>query len=218
MPSQLLRAPLLLTCLFALLVVSPLLVELGTANIVSSALWALVVIACAIYASSKLLYRLIAISMAIVWLVLTFFPYELLHPAVASVLAVVLIFFTAAIVLVNIFQTAEVDNEVLSAAVAVYLLIGTGFASGYTALFQLQPNAFAIDSLQADHISIDFIYYSFVTLTTLGYGDILPLSPVAKMLSAIEAIIGGLYLTVLVARLVSLYSSAAQNDTDQSIS
>jgi voltage-gated potassium channel Kch len=51
----------------------------------------------------------------------------------------------------------------------------------------------------------NFIYYSFVTLTTLGYGDIVPVSPHARALSSLEAVIGQLFIAVLIARLVGMH-------------
>ena len=59
------------------------------------------------------------------------------------------------------------------------------------------------------NITSHFLYYSFVTLTTLGYGDITPVHPVARMLSYLEAVIGQLYLAVLVASLVGRYGRLA---------
>ena len=60
--------------------------------------------------------------------------------------------------------------------------------------------------------SVNPLYYSFVTLTTLGYGDISPASSMARMLAAIEAVVGQVYLTVLVARLVGLHIAQATNE------
>ena len=60
---------------------------------------------------------------------------------------------------------------------------------------------------RADYADPDFYYYSLVTLTTLGYGDITPLEPMARGLAALEAVIGPVYLTVLVARLVGMHIS-----------
>ena len=60
--------------------------------------------------------------------------------------------------------------------------------------------------------SAPMIYFSFVTLTTLGYGDIVPLSPAARALAMVEALLGQLYLTVLVARLVGLHITHSQQE------
>ena len=71
----------------------------------------------------------------------------------------------------------------------------------------LQPGSFSMAQGQSGKTQIEFTYYSFVTLTTLGYGDITPLSSRVKVLSMLEAVVGQIYLVVLVARLVGLHIS-----------
>jgi voltage-gated potassium channel len=105
---------------------------------------------------------------------------------------------------------------VLYAAIAIYLLLGAVFVPVYglvdTLTFELSGgtlHAFVGGSAGAGNLFAwqDFIYFSHVTLTTLGYGDILPVTMVAKAAVAFEAIIGVMYLTIIMARLVSLYSA-----------
>ena len=90
---------------------------------------------------------------------------------------------------------------------AVYLLLGLTWANAYAFLHQLHPDAFA-GTLGEALISQTWIYYSFVTLTTVGYGDITPVHPVARSLAIGEALTGQLYLAITLARLVSLRVSA----------
>ncbi len=115
-----------------------------------------------------------------------------------------------------VFETHTITRDVLYAAVAIYLLLGAVFVPVYglvdTLTFELSDgahHAFVGGSMGADELFAwqDFIYYSYVTLTTLGYGDILPVTMVAKAAVALEAIIGVMYLTIIMARLVSLYSA-----------
>jgi hypothetical protein len=87
--------------------------------------------------------------------------------------------------------------------VAVYLLLGLMWASAYALLYQLHPDAFA-GALGAALIPQTWIYYSFVTLTTVGYGDITPVHPVARSLAIAEALTGQLYLAITLAHLVAL--------------
>jgi hypothetical protein len=105
-----------------------------------------------------------------------------------------------------VLRTPRVDAEVLSAGVSIYLLIGWLWAFLYLLCVQLQPHAFALTP-PAEPRLYDMFYFSFTTLTTAGYGDILPLSRQTRMLAAMESVFGVLYLAVLVARLVALYSS-----------
>ena len=92
-------------------------------------------------------------------------------------------------------------------SVCIYLLIGLVWARLYGVVEILRPESFL--TLQGNTVaSLDsFIYYSYVTLTTLGYGDILPITPIAKMLAAMEAVFGVLYLSIWMALLVSIYSA-----------
>ena len=98
-------------------------------------------------------------------------------------------------------QAGVVDREKIAAAVNVYLFLGLIWRDIYSLVSILIPGAFNSELLG----QTDFLYYSFVTLSTLGYGDVLPVEGPAKALAYMEAIIGQLYLTILVARLVGLH-------------
>ncbi|MDJ0721986.1 MAG: potassium channel family protein [Desulfobacterales bacterium] len=98
-------------------------------------------------------------------------------------------------------QAGVVDREKIAAAVNVYLFFGLIWRDLYSLINILIPGAYNSELLD----QTDFLYYSFVTLSTLGYGDVLPVIGPAKALAYIEAIIGQLYLTILVARLVGLH-------------
>ena len=69
----------------------------------------------------------------------------------------------------------------------------------------MHPGSFAIPQGMGEETRFTFIYYSFVTITTLGYGDVTPVADVAKSFSFIEAVVGQIYLVVLVARLVGIH-------------
>jgi Ion channel len=104
-----------------------------------------------------------------------------------------------------IVRAPRVDAEVLAAGVATYLVIGLVWAMLYLLIGFLEPNAYqlavgkALDPFNA-------LYFSFVTLTTIGYGDISPVAPIARMLAMLEAVTGVLFPAVLIARLVSMYT------------
>ena len=102
---------------------------------------------------------------------------------------------------------SKVDAEHLFAALSAYLLAGIYFGLLYWALEQLQPGMFTA----SDFSRSGAIYFSFVTLATLGYGDIVPHSEIARGLAVVEAVGGQLFLAVLVARLLSLYSRSAKD-------
>lgn len=87
-------------------------------------------------------------------------------------------------------------------ALCIFLLFGVMWAVLFTLVEYFDPNAFHYAGPQAADPVEQFLYYSFVTLTTLGYGDIVPIHPVARTLAYLEAVTGQLYLAVLVAGLV----------------
>ena len=138
---------------------------------------------------------------------LTFALLERLFPsqpfALPSLLLLALFYtYTIVRVLSYVLRTGDVTRDRLYGAVSVYLLLGVAWASVYAFVEALQPGSFAAANPTP---RIDFIYFSFVTLTTLGYGDITPVTDRAHSLALLEAVTGVLYIAVLIARLVSLY-------------
>jgi hypothetical protein len=110
------------------------------------------------------------------------------------------------------FSPGRVDRERLAAALSLYLLFGLIFALIFATIAELLPGSFHFAAARpVDFVQkplSDMVYFSFVTLATLGYGDIVPLSGSAKGLAILEAIVGQMYLVVIVARLVSLYGQS----------
>ncbi len=98
-------------------------------------------------------------------------------------------------------RAGVVDREKIAAAVNVYLFLGLIWRDLFSLINILIPDSFNSELLS----QTDFLYYSFVTLSALGYGDVLPVIGPAKALAYIEAVVGQLYLTILVARLVGLH-------------
>lgn len=118
----------------------------------------------------------------------------------ATILAIIVIAF---VLLAQIFRTGRVTHVRIQGAIAVYLLFGVAYAHAYHVVGILHPGAF---SAQSGELSVpsDWVYFSFVTLTTVGYGDITPAIPIAKSLAIGEALVGQLYLAIMVARLVAM--------------
>ena len=130
----------------------------------------------------------------------------------ASTTLLVVLGFVAGIDTVRVaMSSSRVNAELLYAALSVYLLVGILFAVLYSAVAMANPNAFSLPEGGALSMHTG-VYFSFVTQTTLGYGDILPRSDVARGLAAVQAVAGQFYLSVMVARLVSLYVSARKSD------
>ncbi|HEY3898680.1 MAG TPA: ion channel [Chthoniobacter sp.] len=129
---------------------------------------------------------------------------------------ILLLAFVIANILRFILLAPRVNAEVLCASIATYLSLGLLWALAYHLVALVNPAAFAINVTQLPGQSMNgfaSFYFSFTTLTTLGYGDITPVSKAARMLASLEAMTGTLYVAILIARLVALYSSprAASN-------
>ena len=101
----------------------------------------------------------------------------------------------------------EVTREVIFASVIVYLLIAVVWSDLYQILESFTPGSFSIPDGPIQYKRILFLYFSLVTITTLGYGDMTPLTDQAAGLAAVEALIGQMYLVVMVAWLVGMYVS-----------
>ncbi len=132
--------------------------------------------------------------------------------------------FTVVVILASLARQQRVTFNMICAALCVYLLLAVLWAIVYSLLEVLRPGSFVFGLAEEGETcrmrfgaeqSIFPLYYSLVTMTTLGYGDIVPTSPSARMLAAVQAVIGQLYLAVLVARLVGLQISQATSEKHQ---
>ncbi len=143
-----------------------------------------------------------------------------LHVELISTTAMLLSVGLAVFAAVAAFRFAlrgrRVEAERLGAALSTYLLAGHCFAMVYFQLEQWRPGSFSIIGTPTEPTQFDLqtaMYFSFVTLATLGYGDISPLTPTARGMATSEAILGQLYLAVLVARLVSGFQPGSNKTT-----
>jgi voltage-gated potassium channel len=109
-------------------------------------------------------------------------------------------------ILIHIGQENEVTIDLIMAAACAYILFGMVWAYAYHFVEVLHPKSFTLPWTPGDDLW-DFYYYSFVTLTTVGYGDIVALTKPARALSILEALTGQLYLAIMISRLVGLHAS-----------
>ncbi len=135
-----------------------------------------------------------------------FLPVEEAWVQGSGLLSLLLLLF---VVLGHTLRGGPVTFHRIQGAVAAYLLLGIIWAYAYSLLTLLRPGAFTGAVSGADSPRA-WLYFSFVTLTTVGYGDVLPVHPVARSLASLEAVVGPLYLAILIARLVSLAVSDAE--------
>lgn len=116
----------------------------------------------------------------------------------------------------HIFTQTRVDTDVINGGVSIFLLFGFLWFSLYNVILAIDPGAFQSSSLLDAESDYQLFYYSFTTLTTLGYGDILPINKFAMTLATSEAIVGLMYPAVFISRLVSLYTTELKGDRHES--
>jgi hypothetical protein len=117
----------------------------------------------------------------------------------------VLVLIAPMVILNRIIRHETVGLETILGAICVYVLIGIAFAGIYDAVNEVEPTGFF-----AQHVipnNVDFLYFSFVTITTVGYGDLTAGTSTGRVLVTFEALIGQIFLVTLVARLVSMYGT-----------
>lgn len=112
----------------------------------------------------------------------------------------------------SVLKQKAVTSETISMSISVYLLLGLSWALLYVVIFQLQPQAFSFGAspaptFAAQDVFTIFVYFSLTTLSTIGFGDITPVSLQARYAAVAEGITGQLYLAILVARLVGMQMS-----------
>ncbi len=173
---------------FALMIVSGILTVIGTP------IWGNVIAGLAILSVAL---RIIQSFHHVVWLEST--------NALLIALYVCLLF---GVILSQVFREGPINFHRIAGAVALYLLLGIFFAMLYAFIDLQDPTSFSmaphLQSRNPHILGANFIYFSFVTLTTVGYGDILPVHPVAKTTAILESMTGQLFPVILIARLVAM--------------
>jgi len=123
--------------------------------------------------------------------------------------------YIAWLILTDILSTDMVTLDIIAAGISVYLFFGNICGFIYAIIGRVDPNAFTIPATTASYLGDNLsdlssaMYFSFVTLTTLGYGDITPINDFARSLAFLEAAMGQIYLTVLIASLVGVHISTS---------
>ncbi|EFK08357.1 Ion channel [delta proteobacterium NaphS2] len=213
----------LLFWLLVYLVVNPFLSGLPHPRIIFQLLLTLVLFFAvfAIYKKNNILtlsVTLMAVSITLHWLgvfgIIPFSQWIGQIPIILYLSVLIYAFFKV------IFSIRKVSFQVICATLCVYLIMGLLWAQIYMLLETLAPGSFTGKLLAPENPlwiqGQGFVYFSFITITTLGYGDITPQTQGAGALCQVEAIIGQFYIAVVVARLVSMYRSEKpqQEDSD----
>ena len=152
----------------------------------------------------RLLVAALAVGTAAVGWVRVYAPSERLA-MIGSAMWMMFFAMLAAVILVRVFSEGPINFHRIQGAVAVYLLLGVIWSGGYRLVMHFAPAAFSPPPAGGEATLMSrLVYFSFVTLTTVGYGDVTAVNPAARSLALLEALTGQLFPAVLIARLVSL--------------
>jgi len=192
---------------------APFVEEIEGGELIVSGLFSLVLVAGVLAVADRKRVLVIALVLAIPAIAgrwINHFRPDLIPPAVFLVAGLILIAFVVGNLLRFVLRAPSVNTEVLCASISAYLMLGLMWTMAYWLVDQLTPGgAFSFNTNTGTRSMNGFtgFYFSFITLSTVGYGDITPVSRIARWLAAMEAMTGLLYVAVLIARLVSLYSA-----------
>jgi voltage-gated potassium channel len=209
----------LLIALALFFICAPFVEEIKGGDLIVSVLFSLVLIAGVLAVADRKRILVIAIVLAIPAIAgrwINHFRPDLVPPAFFLVAGLFLIAFVVARLLRFVLRAPSVNVEVLCASISAYLLLGLMWTLAYWLVDRLTPGgAFSFNTNAGTRSMNGFtgFYFSFITLSTVGYGDITPVSRIARWLAAMEAMTGLLYVAVLIARLVALYSSPKSGDS-----
>lgn len=196
----------LLGAIFILLLATPL-IEVGERPL-GPALFALLLFAGA-YATSFLRWHLVVSAvLGVPWVILSVmktFAGVSIPQIYPRALFVVFVFYTMSVILSHIVRQSEVTRNLISGGITVYFLFAIGWAGLYSILEFVTPGSISFSGPASTETFSEYLYFSIATMTTLGYGDIIPVSPLARMLAGLEAAVGLLFIGVFIAGMVSRF-------------
>jgi len=206
----------LVVVLFCTLIVAPPLLGAGIVKpVVFDVLFSLILISAATAVATRRWASVTAVALAVASVAFRWINFGLGHPSIAlvdaAIEAVAFLFF-AALVMSQVLRRGSITMHRVRGAVAAYLLFGLAWSAAYQVVYDLAPGAFRLAA--GNDPRLELLYFSFVTLTTVGYGDITPILPTARSLAIAEALIGQLFPAVLIGRLVGLEVSGRRGRGD----
>ena len=169
--------------------------------------------------SKKWFYSLIILAILAFVFDLIYFQHFPIITQATSILAHLfyVIFMVIAILAIGsrIFTQTKVDIDIINGGICIFLLLGFLWYNLYNIILSIDPNALGGISLSSiGEKDFSILYYSFTTITTLGYGDIVPINKFLMTLANAEAIVGLMYPSIFIARLMSLYTTQEDNDPE----
>ena len=201
----------LLASLILVFFIGPVAFDYGLLSIVNLEILFLLILICSIFLHrhDTKLFKVTVVSLIIILINILFFDNN--QSISQYFLKILIVSITIVELFREIFKTKIIDSHIISSAISIYVLIGIFWYLLFMFLLMIDPDSFHIRNFNPEMVSIDMIYFSFTTLTTLGYGDITPLSYTAKMWSITEAMMGVMFLAVMISRVVSLFGPKKKN-------
>ena len=204
----------LMVALFLLVLAQPILHELPFASLALNGLFTLVFItsALSVFRNRRLVIAVCctAVPTLVLFWLKEFFDMGLPARALASAMLAAFLLLITGLMVWHIMKAQVATINTLCRSVSAYLLMGIAWGSFYQVIVLLDPSA--IRPLTPAANWSEFTYFSFAVLTTLGFGDITPVSPYARSLAMIEAVAGPMYLAILIARLVAMYKQTPEQE------
>jgi hypothetical protein len=206
------RHLILLIALLLIFVLSPAVAPLRYGTTIVNAVGAAVLVSATYAVKERKHFLAIALFLSAFTIIITFWLFAMPNPALlilSHASLVVLIVFFAVTILSYVLRSGKVTSDKIYGAICAYLLFGYAWTFAYSLLEQLQPGSFVMpmEVGRANYVGrvMQLRYFSFVTLATVGYGDIVPHTPTARTMAMLEAMLGQFYLVVLIGRLVGLH-------------
>ena len=201
----------LLASIILVFFIGPVAFDYGLLSIVNLEILFLVILIFSIFLHQHdtKLFKVTVVSLIIILINILFFDNN--QSVSQYFLKILIVSITIVELFKEIFKTKIIDSHIISSAISIYVLVGIFWYLLFMFLLMIDPDSFDIRNFNPEMVSIDMIYFSFTTLTTLGYGDITPVSYTAKMWSITEAMMGVMFLAVMISRVVSLFGLKNKN-------
>jgi voltage-gated potassium channel len=206
------RHLLLLISLLVIFILSPFVVPYYYGPTILNIIAAVVLLSATYAVSERRSFLIFGLSLSTFSIVMTFWlaaapSFWLVMISHGSL--VILITFFAVTILGYVLHSGKVTSDKIFGAICVYLLFGYAWTFAYSLIEEVQPGSFtAVTSITPNDLVsrvMHMRYFSFVTLATVGYGDIVPHTPTARTMALLEAMLGQFYLVALIGRLVGLH-------------
>jgi len=202
-----------LVSLVLIILMDPFMEEIAYGGLISLIMLSIAASLCILVLSfqKQVFWTLVVVS----FLIILFNFFLLLHPSEKSSILqyaslTILIFLYAFLLFYFLMTSGTLSIRDVSNAISIYLLIGIGFGFLYSFIEKVLPGSFVYQAQGTKDISGDMIYFSFITLTTAGFGDILAVHKLAKVVVMMEVVTGVLYIAIMIGRLVGIGSGKKQ--------